>query len=113
MWLKIRVRRVAAVAFRQRIDFRQCVRRLPHVEFAGHHIGDDASAVFLEKVDLPLSMGDVVIDRGCGLIDEAYDVRLLGVCRELISENFAALEVAKSLQSISPYLASPQIGASL
>ena len=51
---------------------------LADVEFAGHHIGDEAGAVFAQEVDLALGVGDGVVYVGGGLVEEAGDGGLFG-----------------------------------
>ena len=44
--------RVARLDFCRRIHFRQCGRRLAHVQLAGDHVGDQPGAVLVKKCDL-------------------------------------------------------------
>ena len=55
----------------------QVHRCLAHVQLAGHHVGDQAGAVFLDQVDLALGAVDGGVNVGRGFVEALDDSLLL------------------------------------
>ena len=66
----------------RRIHLRQRGRSIGHIELAGDDVGDQASAVFLEKIDLAVGAVDSSLGIRCSLINICNDCGLLSDGRQ-------------------------------